>query len=75
MNKENILELITKSSIEVMNKAKHIKINYDKLEEFIKNNKIEAKMWGTSNIYNFMNHDTETIIHFLLVFQAIDFCF
>lgn len=44
MNTENILELITKSSIEVMNKAKHIKINYDKLEEFIKNNKIEAKM-------------------------------
>lgn len=75
MNKENILELITKSSIEVMNKAKHIKINYDKLEDFIKNNKIEAKMWGTSNIYNFMDHDTETIIHFLLVFQAIDFCF
>lgn len=75
MNKENILELITKSSIEVMNKAKHIKINYDKLEEFIKNNKIEAKMWGTSNIYNFMDRDTETIIHFLLVFQAIDFCF
>ena len=50
-------------------------VNYDKLEEFIKNNKIEAKMWGTSNIYNFMDRDTETIIHFLLVFQAIDFCF
>lgn len=75
MKEKNILELIPKTSIEVMNNAKHIKINYDKLDEFIKNNKIEAKMWGTSNIYNFMDYDKETIIHFLLVFQAIDFCF
>lgn len=75
MNKENILELITETSKEVIKNAKHIKINYHELDEFIKNNKIEAKMWGTSNIYNFMDHDTETIIHFLLVFQSIDFCF
>ena len=43
MNTENILELITKSSIEVMNKAKHIKINYAKLEEFIKISRLFIK--------------------------------
>lgn len=75
MNKENILELITKTSKEVIENAKHVKINYQKLDEFIEQNKIEAKMWGTSNIYNFMDHDNETIINFLLVFQSIDFCF
>jgi hypothetical protein len=60
----------------VMENSEYVKINYDKLDEFIK--KIDCgnlKNWLTYNPYNLLNLDIELIVNFLLVFESIDYSF
>lgn len=59
-----------------MKNSKHVKINYSKLDSFIKNIKCkELKNWLLYNPYNLLELDVETIINFLLVFESIDYSF
>ena len=66
-----------KSSTEyVMKNSKYVKINYDKLNDFIKNIKCDdLKNWLLYNPYNLLDLTVEEIINFLLIFEAIDYSF
>lgn len=67
---------ITESCKYVMNNSKYVKINYDKLDDFINN--IEwsnIKNWLTYNPSNILDMDIKSIINFLLYFEAIDYSF
>lgn len=71
-----MLEKILLSCEYVMKNSKHVKINYSKLDSFIKNIKCkELKNWLLYNPYNLLELDVETIINFLLVFESIDYSF
>ena len=59
-----------------MNNSQHVKINYDKLDDFINiidYNKLEN--WLLYNPYNLLEFDIEKIINFLLIFESIDYSF
>jgi hypothetical protein len=59
-----------------MENSEYVKINYDKLDEFIK--KIDCgnlKNWLTYNPYNLLDLDIELIVNFLLFFESIDYSF
>jgi hypothetical protein len=60
----------------VMDNSEYVKINYDKLDEFIK--KIDCgnlKNWLAYNPYNLLDLDIELIVNFLLFFESIDYSF
>lgn len=60
----------------VMDNSQHVKINYDKLDDFINHidcNKL--KNWLLYNPYNLLDLDIEKIINFLLIFESIDYSF
>lgn len=60
----------------VMRNSQHVKINYDKLNDFIKNVKCDdLKNWLLYNPYNLLDLNVEEIINFLLIFEAIDYSF
>lgn len=66
-----------KSSTEyVMKNSKYVKINYDKLNDFIKNIKCDdLKNWLLYNPYYLLDLTVEEIINFLLIFEAVDYSF
>lgn len=71
-----ILDEIIKSCKYVADNSKSVKINGAKLEEFIGNIKtVETKHWLSFSPYNLLDLPIETIINFLLVYEAIDFSF
>lgn len=61
----------------VCENSKHVKINYDKIDEMI--NLIESSKvnyWLDSNPYNILDMDKESIVNSLLVYHTIgDYCF
>lgn len=60
----------------VMNNSKYVKINYDILDKFIYDMEYkDLKNWLIYNPYNLLDLDIETIVNFLLVFEAIDYSF
>lgn len=60
----------------VMNSSEHVKINYCKLDKFIKNiDCSNLENWLMSNPYNLLDLDTETIVNLLLVFECICYSF
>jgi hypothetical protein len=60
----------------VVNNSKYVKINYDKLDEFINEiNCKNLKNWLLFNPYNLLELDIEIIINFLLIFESIDYSF
>lgn len=71
-----MLNIIKESCKYVIDNSEYVKINYEKLDEFIKiidcNN---IKNWLTYNPYNLLDLDVESIINFLLIFEAIDYSF
>lgn len=71
-----MLEKIVDSCKYVMDNAKFVKINYERLNEFIDtiDNK-EIKHWLSSNPNNILDLGIENIINFFLLFQAIDYSF
>ena len=71
-----MLENIKDTCQYVMNNSQHVKINYDKLDDFINiidYNKLEN--WLLYNPYNLLEFDIEKIINFLLIFESIDYSF
>lgn len=71
-----MLDEIIKSCKYVANNSKSVKINEIKIDKFIeKIKKVENKNWLSFSPYNLLDLPTETIINFLLVYEAIDFSF
>lgn len=71
-----MLNKILKSCYEVMENAKHVKINYDVLDKFIDENQFEGmKHWLSGNPYGLLDMNISTIVNFLLYFEAIDYSF
>ncbi len=60
----------------VMDRGEYVKINYCKLDEFIKNIDCNnLKNWLLINPYNLLDLDLELIINLLLVFEGICYSF
>lgn len=60
----------------VADNSKYVKINYTKLDEFIKHIEYEnLKHWLLYNPYDLLELDVKTIINFLLIFESIDYSF
>lgn len=71
-----MLDKIKSTCHYVVDNSKYVKINYDKIDEFIKNIKYEdLQNWLLFNPYNLLELDIEIIINFLLVFESIDYSF
>ena len=71
-----ILNEITNTCKYVMDNAKHVTINYDKLDEFIKEiDSSKLKNWLLYNPYNLLAFDIKTIINLLLIYESICYSF
>lgn len=71
-----MLDKIIKSCKYVADHSKSVTINEIKLNEFIKTIKeIETKHWLSFSPYDLLELQVETIINFLLIYEAIDFSF
>ena len=71
-----MLENIKKSCSYVAANSKYVKINYEVLNDYIKNMDVtKVKFWLSSNPYHILDMDIEKIINFLLLFESIDYCF
>ena len=71
-----MLDRIKNTCQYVTDNSRYVTINYNKLDEFINN--IDAshlKNWILYNPYNILELDIETLINFLLIFEAIDYSF
>ncbi len=78
MNKSqyNLFDKIKSSTEYVMNNSNYVKINYDKLNDFIKKIKCgDLKNWLLYNPYNLLDLSVEDIVNFLFIFEAIDYSF
>lgn len=71
-----MLDKIIDSCNYVVNNSKNVKINYEKLDNFIKdidcNN---LKNWLLFNPNNLLEFNISKLINFLLIFESIDYCF
>ena len=71
-----MLGKIIKSCKYVANNSKSVKINETNLDKFTgKIKKVETEHWLAFSPYNLLDLQTEAIINFLLVYEAIDFSF
>ena len=72
----SMFDKIRSSCFTVMENNPYVKINYDKLDEFIKEIKCDdLENWLLYNPYNLLDLGIEKIINFLLFFEAIDYSF
>lgn len=71
-----MLENIIKSCEYVANNSKHIKINLERLNQLVESIKdINMEHWLASSPFGLLDLPVETIINFLLVYEAVDFSF
>ena len=71
-----VLDKIIKSCKYAANNSNSVKINETNPDKFIgKIKKVETGHWLAFSPYNLLDLPTETIINFLLVYEAIDFSF
>lgn len=60
----------------VIENAKYVKINDNKIDELVKNaDNIESAHWLSSSPFGLLDLSVKKIINFLLIFEAIDFSF
>ena len=71
-----MLESVIDSCKYVMDNAKYVTINYDKLDEFITTvDCSELKHLLSNNPYNISDLGIENVINFILLFESIDYSF
>ena len=71
-----MFEKINKTCKYVINNSQYVKINYNKIDEFIiKIDTRNLRNWLLFNPYNLLDLDIETLINFLLLFESIDYSF
>lgn len=75
LTKYTMLDRIVLTSREVMKQSTEVSIALSKIEELAKEKIPPGKHWGESNAFGFMDYDIQTIVHFLLAYQSIDFSF
>lgn len=67
---------IIESNKYVIENAKYIQINKDEIKKFANEiQEVNIKNWLYNSPYNLLDENVETIITFLLYFEAIDFSF
>ncbi len=73
----NILDKINESIYFVKDNAQYVKINYDALDEIIKNINLENNThWLISNPFGILDMDIVDIMYYLLILHTIgDYCF
>ncbi len=71
-----MLSNILNSCKSVMEKSEYVKINYEVLEGFIRENNFNlVKHWLSDNPYGILDLDISILINFLLYFESIDYSF
>ena len=70
-----MLDKIVLTSKEVVKNSKEVSISFSVLEKIAKEPIPPGKHWTESNVFGLLDFDIQTIIHFLLVYQSIDFSF
>lgn len=71
-----MLSKIIESNKYVIENAKYIQINKDEIKKFANGiQEVNIKNWLYNSPYNLLDENVETIITFLLYFEAIDFSF
>lgn len=71
-----MLDQIFESCKYVTDNSKYVTINHDKLEYFASQiEDIEMKHWLSDSPFELLELPIDTIIHFLLIYEAIDFSF
>lgn len=71
-----MLDKIIESSKYIVKNSNHVKINYKKLDEFIKEIDVSNfKCWLLYNPNNILDLDTTVIVNLLLKFESIDYSF
>ncbi len=71
-----MLEKIIESCKYVVRNSKNVKINEIKIDELInKMENVQCKHWLSSSPFGLLDLPVETIINFLLIYEAIDFSF
>ncbi len=70
------LENIIESSKYVAKSSKHVRIQYDKIDEFIDKIDISKQnYWLCNNPYNLFSIGIENVINFMVIFESIDYSF
>ena len=71
-----MLENIIQSCKYVSENSKHVSINEEKLNQFVKGiDNIKMEHWLSSSPFGLLELPVETIINFLLIYESIDFSF
>lgn len=71
-----MLDSIIESCMYVANNSIDVKINNNKIIEFIKlENEIKSSHWLSDSPYNLLDLSTEEIVNFLLIYESITFSF
>ena len=71
-----MLEKIKDTCSYVSKNSKYVRINYEKLDEYIKTiDNSKVKFWLSSNPYGLFDMSIDKIINFLLIFDSIDYSF
>lgn len=70
-----MLNAVYETSKYVSDHSKYVKINYDMIDQFIKNYE-NTSFWLSSNPFHILDLDYKDIIHILLIYHTIgDYCF
>lgn len=72
---DNIFLNIKETSKYVIDHAKNVHINYSVIDEILARGITTGKYWGESNIFGFLDLSIDKIVNFMLLYQAIGFCF
>lgn len=71
-----MIENIIQSCKYVSGNSKHVSINEEKLNQFVKGiDNIKMEHWLSSSPFGLLELPVETIINFLLIYESIDFSF
>lgn len=71
-----MLENIIQSCKYISENSKHVSINEEKLNQFVKGiDNIKMEHWLSSSPFGLLELPVETIINFLLIYESIDFSF
>lgn len=73
----NLIDKLNTSYKYVCDNSQHVKINYEKVDELIKNTDFsKIKYWLGANPFGIMDMDINDILNFLLIYHTIgDYCF
>lgn len=70
------LEEVTKSCEYVVEHSKHVKINDEAIDAFVKHYSMEKQLhWLSSNPFGGLGYSIDDIVNFLIILESIDYSF